>query len=350
MPPPGPPPVPWVKPLRVLLILTVLSGGGATAFYFAVQVLRDTASDELRAGRVRSFNEAVLNWSAPGGPLDACRALGTLNVSFPVSAAAPGGDTHPIASVAAKAVNGGDGLRDDGDAVLSWERLRYEARPLSFVSGAPLSPWAQVATGVAFTTAGGSGGGPLSTDPVNIAWAETYPTSNWKQCQYGHGGSLHGGSLCLVFRTAVQLCFRIATGADNASWAAADPSAPGCRSPLYNPLEGSRKEPVPRYDGFPAAVSLQGTRVVIRHAADPFLAAWRLTGGSLSFGRTKQERIQLGAALAIFAVIMFVTALFFLGVAVWQAWPAIRAMLLSYPLPDDDCDTCTPTSSSSLLR
>eukprot|EP01062_Namystynia_karyoxenos_P023101 TRINITY_DN18886_c0_g1_i1.p1 TRINITY_DN18886_c0_g1~~TRINITY_DN18886_c0_g1_i1.p1 ORF type:complete len:394 (+),score=115.41 TRINITY_DN18886_c0_g1_i1:79-1182(+) len=291
--------------LRTAAALLVVGGLSVACLAFGIYTFTAKGLDNARLERVAAFNAAVERWERAGAR-DAFASLGALSLH---------GLPDAAGHVELRAATDGDSLLDHHHDLSDYRPLRYEYKGslLFGTQHGKVSPWREITADPQCGIGNSTELFPLAHEPVQLSTVHSFPDGNWKDCDFRHHGTLMTSQhVCNVYFRAAGLCFRLQQ--QGGQWRPADKA--GCYSPHYSPVHRSVKERVGRTNSPPPELYLEGSAVVVRSADDPYLAAYNITGGTLAFGQTHNERIK---SSIVFIVIGSVATFATLAVALCNA-------------------------------
>eukprot|EP01064_Diplonema_japonicum_P027610 TRINITY_DN4014_c0_g1_i1.p2 TRINITY_DN4014_c0_g1~~TRINITY_DN4014_c0_g1_i1.p2 ORF type:complete len:307 (+),score=78.27 TRINITY_DN4014_c0_g1_i1:1288-2208(+) len=144
---------------------------------------------------------------------------------------------------------------------------------------------------------------------VVLSMSNTINLGNWKQCHYGRKGAyqIKGNHTCTVHYKLRSVC--LLTEKVGKQWVYKG----GCHDNgdmlSYEVASCSRDAP-------PRLLYISTVSVTVRHAADPFLLAKKLTNGKLHFGESRAESRRVTTVLYTISIVLLGV---FFAIAVAQA-------------------------------
>eukprot|EP00741_Cyanophora_paradoxa_P016298 tig00020911_g15737.t1 len=307
------------------VICLFLVGGPAAicgGIYFLVSATQDGRSADIAA-----YNVAVAEWESTHRAAFAAAAFSFSGPQHSGVAASPLTDNSDAAAMRAA-----DG---DGEIKVDYAHLRYRVAAGSVLgsqqlllesSGSCANPMSCTIS-VAAGPAPGSTLPPPSTPypsmtirPVNVEEVSraslTYTRSGkthscdnigWSSsstscsyiCENKGAGYKWVNGRCQRAMLATAYCLKVSDGGVPGAAFTAAASGPACFG--SNPERWTAPMP-----SFPAAYATldPGMPLEVRSERDPFVVAWRLTGGSLWFGLTTAQKLGIGAGLLVVGCVL----------------------------------------------
>eukprot|EP00756_Hemistasia_phaeocysticola_P041647 Hpha_TRINITY_DN16927_c1_g1::TRINITY_DN16927_c1_g1_i1::g.55717::m.55717 len=273
---------------------------GLLALVFGIwgwQFLDDQESDWKRGNQTARFNAAVARWNKTLRP--AWEQVGQIELHdfYSGESASSGVILTPDSTEEPQFK-----LMSAGEDMSPYEPLRYVYRgkvPLS--DGGDVIPWDDIQADVTFTTARQSRPRKVATG-LALTNSDEHKTTNWKQCQHQHKGSLdQGRAICKVYKRLTKMCFKLQlkSGEGPPTWMpAGEEGAEGCDANSWKVSVAYRAVNVERFAKVnvgPRKASLDDVVFTVRADGDPFFVAQKLTHET--FAMSHRERVGLGRVM-----------------------------------------------------
>lgn len=287
------------------LLLTV-----ACTVAVAGMVVLINYSRHERGAKVQAYDESVRAWHLSAQQLE--RALFSLNVSW-----LGGGNRVRLVRNRSDEST----LPDDGRDLLPYEPLRFEWRGPLLSEG---SGWSELPLSVSLESVWRHGHGlacpMVAIDGALLAlgYVDSVPSSSRQQCATRYGGSYEATERsCVVYRALRELCVKVSIR--NGCWApdgagggfGCQPGEDGSWAVGVYETRRGRRSSRPFHRVAPAEASQPLLRV--RHASDPRVVAYQITGGTLNFGVSDTVKAVGGLEMLLLALALATPALLFFG-------------------------------------